>query len=42
MACGCVKRQKWLVKTLCKSGLTALCLRAQEKLAKMEAREQSK
>lgn len=42
MACGCVKRQKWLVQQLCKNGLSALCKRAQERLAKMEAREQSK
>jgi hypothetical protein len=39
MACGCIKRQKWLVEKLCKNGLTALCKRAMARLAQMEAKE---
>lgn len=39
MACGCIKRQKWLVKVLCRSGATKLCERAKARLAKMEAKQ---
>jgi hypothetical protein len=39
MACGCIKRQAWLVKTLCKHGLTTLCLAAKARLAKMEGKQ---
>lgn len=38
MACGCVKRQKWLVKLLCKNPDSELCKRARERLARMEAK----
>jgi hypothetical protein len=38
MSCGCIKRQAWLVKTLCKHGMTKLCQRAKERLAKMEGK----
>lgn len=39
MACGCIARQKKLVALLCKSGLTAMCLKAQARLARMEANQ---
>lgn len=42
MACGCIARQKKIVKMLCKAGLTSMCLKAKERLARMEAAEQAK
>ena len=39
MACGCIGRQKKLVKLLCRKGLTALCQKAMKRLADMEAKE---
>ena len=36
MACKCIDRQRKLVDFLCKRGLTAMCRRAQARLAKME------
>jgi hypothetical protein len=42
MACGCLKRQAWLVKTLCKNGANELCKRAQARLEKMQAKEAKK
>jgi len=39
MACKCIDRQRKLVAFLCKRGLTAICRRAQERLARMEAND---
>ena len=36
MACGCVARQRWLVKVLCRSGLSKACAKARERLERME------
>lgn len=39
MACqGCINRQKKLVNLLCRKGLSRLCVKAQERLARMEGR----
>lgn len=38
MACGCIKRQKWLVKILCRTPGT-LCEKAKARLAKMEGKQ---
>lgn len=40
MACKCVERQRWLVKTLCKRGMTKMCQLAMARLAKMEGKQQ--
>lgn len=40
MACKCIDRQKWLVSILCKRGVTRLCQKAMDRLAKMEAEKQ--
>lgn len=39
MACGCTNRQRALVQFLCRHGMTKLCAKAKERLAKMEAKE---
>lgn len=37
MACqGCINRQKKLVSLLCRKGLSKFCVKAQERLARME------
>lgn len=42
MACGCLKRQAWVVKMLCRNGLSELCLKAQRRLERMQAKETGK
>lgn len=40
MACQtCIKSQRWMVKVLCSAGLTAICLKAKERLAKLEGKK---
>lgn len=39
MACGCIKRQQWLVEKLCKHGMSRMCEKAKARLTKMLARE---
>lgn len=39
MACGCIKRQQWLVKMLCQNGMTKMCERAKARLARMEGKQ---
>lgn len=39
MACqGCINRQKKLVNLLCRKGLSSLCIKAQERLSRMEVK----
>lgn len=41
MACGCIKRQQWLVRQLCRANPdSTLCKKAKERLAKMEGKSQ--
>jgi hypothetical protein len=42
MACGCVGRQRWLVKVLCRAGMTKACQLAKARLERMERKELNK
>ena len=42
MACGCIGRQRKLVKWLCARGMTKLCQRAMRRLENMERKENAK